>query len=446
MIIIISISLTFIITKLSVCNVESFQSSRPEEAVWLAVLCLNRLGTSLAFMMYAGVLGSVSSAWRMKPVEAGFIQTAFNVSYAASLVVSSLLTDRFGAKPILLWSSGITALAAAAFAAFAHSYATGLVLFGVLGLAQGGTYAPPLILVAQNIRPQWRGTAVGLLLAASSAGYLGSLALSGLIGARFGSRAAFSVCGAGPLLGLMAVVFGLRSCPTVEPRRGVSLFEGRKLYNRRALLVTIGYAAHCWELLGMWAWMPAFLGAALRSTGGAVQGQWTAIAVHGSGGIASLTMGRASDRVGRKAILITLGLAGALCSFAAGWLRYQPSLILILFAGIYSFAAMGDSAVLSTAMTEAVDGDSLGAALAGRSLLGFGAGGLAPVVFGAVLGPLGSLSTHSSWGQSFAVLGFGGVVATICALLLPGDLPARHKVQNGRSFDDSRVHVSAFYR
>ncbi len=106
--------------------------------------------------------------------------------------------------------------------------------------------------------------------------------------------------------------------------------------------------------------------------------------------------------------------------FAAGWLRYQPTLILIPFVAIYSFAAMGDSAVLSAALTESVDRRNLGTAVAGRSILGFGAGGLSPYAFGAVLGTLGNAGSRNEWGQSFAVLGFGGIIATICALLLPG--------------------------
>ncbi|HSE93466.1 MAG TPA: MFS transporter, partial [Methylomirabilota bacterium] len=76
----------------------------------------------------------------------------------------------------------------------------------------------------------------------------------------------------------------------------------------------------------------------------------------------------------------------------------------------------GDSPVLSTAFTEAVSPAYLGAALALRSLLGFGAGAIAPLVFGAVLdwtNPPGVAPT--AWGWAFVVLGLGGLGATMCA-------------------------------
>jgi MFS family permease len=139
----------------------------------------------------------------------------------------------------------------------------------------------------------------------------------------------------------------------------------------------------------------------------------TGAGIHLSGALASLAVGRASDRFGRKQTLVALGVVGAACSFTIGWLADQPAAIVLPLAVLYGFAALGDSPVLSTAMTESVEAGELGAALAVRSLLGFGAGGLAPLAFGSVLG--------GGWGWSYTVLGVGGTLATICALLLPAD-------------------------
>ena len=67
-------------------------------------------------------------------------------------------------------------------------------------------------------------------------------------------------------------------------------------------------------------------------------------------------------------------------------------------------------------MSEAVPPAYLGRALAVRSILGIGTGALAPVAFGAVL----DLSAPGAgWGWAFVLMGVGGVVATVCAALLP---------------------------
>ena len=396
-------------------------------SAWLILLYANRFGASLAFMMYAGALPIVMAGWGMSSGEAGSIQSAFNVSYALSLVATSWLADHLGAKRVLLWSSWVAAIATLAFALFARSYGAGLVLFSIVGLAQGGTYTPAIMLVAQGTAQHRRGTAVGWLLAAASLGYFGSIAISTALAARVGYETAFLVCAAGPVLGALAAAIGMRNRPNViaaAPGR-LSFAALRFLADRRSFLLTAGYTAHCWELLGMWAWMPAFLSPALTersSWSAAAIGLAIAAAIHVSGAVASFAIGGASDHFGRKAMLVTLGIAGAACSFSVALLADGPAPLLLVLAALYGFSALGDSPVLSTAMTESVDPGSLGLALAVRSILGFGAGGIAPLVFGLVLdaggGPEGP---GAGWLWAFATLGVGGVLATFCALRLPAE-------------------------
>jgi MFS family permease len=64
----------------------------------------------------------------------------------------------------------------------------------------------------------------------------------------------------------------------------------------------------------------------------------------------------------------------------------------------------------------------LGSALAVRSLLGFGAGAIAPLAFGAILDATNPpQTTATEWGWAFVALGIGGLVATACAWRLPPD-------------------------
>jgi MFS family permease len=141
-----------------------------------------------------------------------------------------------------------------------------------------------------------------------------------------------------------------------------------------------------------------------------------AVALHLSAFVASFTMGQASDRYGRRAVLLVVAAIGALCSFGFGWSGELPALVLLGFAAVYGFTALGDSSVLSTAMSEAVPAAYLGRALAIRSILGIGIGAVAPAAFGAAL----DLSAPGTgWGWAFALMGVGGLLATVCAALLP---------------------------
>jgi MFS family permease len=195
------------------------------------------------------------------------------------------------------------------------------------------------------------------------------------------------------------------------------------VHNRDSRLLIAGYTGHSWELLGMWAWVPAFLatGFSLKGaavSGAAMSGAWLAALLHAVGAVSAFTMGRLSDRTGRRPVLVTLAAAGTVVSFVIGWLVHAPSLILVPLVLAYAFVTLGDSPVLTTAISEAVRPGYLGAVLAWRGFAGFGAGAVAPLAVGLVLDTAaGAGATPTvSWGLAFVALGFGGAIALACAL------------------------------
>ncbi len=389
------------------------------ERSWLAALALSRGFLSLIFMTYAASLPVLTEAWSMTGTEAGLVQTCFSAGFAISLLITSWYADHVGAQRMFLWFCWLGAASALGFALFARSFEQALWLYALVGFTQGGSYTPAIMLVAQRLPPERRGAGVGWVLAGMSAGYVGSISLAQGLIATFDYETAFLVCALGTIAG---AVFGTVAALRVENRvagqqaklRTAALFK-----DRRSVLLTAGYMGHCWELFGMWAWAPAFLIASIGdrfALGAVALGIAIAIALHLSAFFASFTMGQASDRYGRRAVLLCVAAAGALCSFGFGWSGELAPVLLLAFAAVYGFTALGDSSVLSTAMSEAVPPDYLGRALAVRSILGIGIGAAAPVAFGAVL----DLSAPGTgWGWAFVLMGLGGVVATVCAALLP---------------------------
>lgn len=175
----------------------------------------------------------------------------------------------------------------------------------------------------------------------------------------------------------------------------------------------------------MWAWIPAFLAAAfalrgIDTAGATVSGAYLSGVLHLFGATAAFTMGRLSDRTGRRPVLIAMAGAGALVSFTIGWLVHAPSMVLIPIAFIYAFACLGDSPVLTTALSEVVRPGYLGAALAWRGLAGFSAGALAPLGVGFALDATAGAGPAVSWGLAFVTLGIGGIIAVACSAALRG--------------------------
>jgi MFS family permease len=371
----------------------------------------------MAAMAYAGALPFLRQAWDMDATTAGGVQAVYNFSNALALLVASWLSDRVGAKKVYLVSVWCGVVSSACFALFARSHASAVILAAFLAMSQGGAYTPALMLVAEMVPSPRRGGAMGGMLAAGSFGYvlsvLGALGGSALLDYRWG----FAICAIGPLVGAIAGTISLKGWANVVHPKGKG--EGGRLLASLvtpvSLLLTLGYTAHCWELLGSWAWMPSFLAnsLALLGLGPVLTGLVVACSVHLAGTIATLTVGHASDRWGRPAVLLCVAAAGAGLTLSLGWSAQLGPLVAVGLAFAASFFILGDSGVLSAAMTEAVPAKYLGTVLALRSILGFGAGSLSPVAFGMVLDATGQ------WGWAFVVLGCGGMMAAVAAAFLP---------------------------
>lgn len=394
------------------------------DAVWLAGVCLSRFLMALVFTSYAAVLPVLQREWDMSATAAGSVASAFQIGYAISLVAWNLLADRIGARPVFLWSSLAGAPAAMAFALFANGPLSAALLYGLTALMIGGNYTPGLILIADRFPPGTRGRATGFFLSATSIGYAASLVLAGGVLGRWGWRAALIAGSLGPVVGALVAAWTVWDTPTrIHRRKADEGFASEVLKNPGALLLMAAYTFHSWELLGMWAWTPAFLSAALmregvelgRATGGGAR--ITAL-FHLTGFLASLSAGWLSDRFGRTTVIIAMLAVSTACSFFFGWLVAAPFWILLVVGLVYGFSAVGDSSVLSVGLTEVVAPHVLGSALALRSLLGFGAGAIAQSAFGLVLDATNTARPYTEWGWAYSLLGLGGAAGLVSTVWL----------------------------
>jgi MFS family permease len=393
---------------------------------WLAALCASRILFSLIFVAYAAILPLLQQAWGMSASAAGLVQSGWHAGYVVSLFGAGLLADRIGARRTFLGMSMAACVASAAFAAFANDALSALALYTLAGVFAGGSYTPVLALISQRFAPATRGRAMGWYLAAGSLGYAIGLAASGPLVSWGGWRFSLYVAAAGTLAGT-ALAFRLmrgiadeahltQSSPP-QPSRMAQV-----LRNRPAMLVIWAYTFHCWELLGMWAWMPAFLAVA-AARGGALDasvvglGALLAGLTHLTSMAGSLMGGTWSDARGRTTVMLAMGIASLACSFTFGWLVASPLWLLVAIAMVFNLTAIGDSSVYSTALTELVPPRILGSAYAIRSVLGFGVGAISPWVFGVVLDATraAQLDATTIWGLAWGSLALGAVPGPLIA-------------------------------
>jgi MFS family permease len=391
-------------------------------------------------MAYPAVLSVVQEEWGLSSTAAGSISSAYQIGTAVALVFVSALADYLDPRVLFRVSAGLTAAVSLLIPVLAHGHLSALLLFGAAAVAVAGIYTPGIMLLAERFEPARRGQAMGWFLAASSMGYVLALVVGGAVVARTGWRAALFVLALGPLVCFvlsLLLFYGERSHRTAPPRPRRVSFDTDLAGNRPAQLMIWGYVFHSWELLGMWAWTPAFIAAALAFQGTTIEraaglGASLSAIFHVMGILASATGGALSDRWGRTAVIAGMMFVSSACSFAFGWMLAAPLLLIVIVGSIYGFSALGDSSVYSTGITETVKPERLGSALAVRSLLGFGAGAVAPLVFGGVLDLYGGRNASvAGWGWAFSVLGVGGVLGLLSMLWLR-TMPEARRLAGGK--------------
>jgi MFS family permease len=393
----------------------------PGSGAWLAALCTSRVLAATWFVAYSAVLPLTQAAWGLTGRDAGLVQAAFHLGYLTSLFIVGFMADHFGAKRAYI-ATGIAGFASPwAFVLFADGFWSAFWLHAFTGLCQGGSYTPALALINDNVERARRGRGMGLLIAGSSAGYAICLGVAG-VALRFtdwrGAMAAVAVL---PLISWFLGLYALRTTPNmVHPRpAGESLLASipAVLRNRRGMLSIWGYTCHNWELLGLWAWLPAFLTAALVLGGaGTAAAASLALALSALTYVAniagSIVGGTMADRWGRTQTILLWSCLSLALSFSIGWLISLPIALLVALACLYNFAGIADSSTHSLVLAESVPSHYLGVAYALRSVVGFGAGVVSPVVFGWALDLAGGARGSAdalAWGIAWASLGLGAM-------------------------------------
>jgi MFS family permease len=388
---------------------------------WLKLIAIGRILSALTFFMYVGSIQQLISVWKLSATEAGLIQTSLVIGFAFALFISSYCSDFYNPNRILSIYLIINFLSSFIFYLIAKDFWTASFINFFIGFAQGGIYGPTILLVSEKFKSKNKGTAMGIMLGSQSLGYGISLSLSYIITTNYGYKISFLIAS---LMGLVGAIFLLSAVYEDFFKKYKFLDLDKKFslsQNRKTKLLITGYTAHAIELFGLWSWLPVFLGIVILNkisiatvTAGIVIG----FSIHLSGVFSSIIAGYFSDSLGRKKILVTFSLLSAILSFLIGWTAELNLLLIILISICYSFFAIGDSGVLTAALTESTPKYCVGRTVAYRSILGIGFGSITPAIFGFIIDITNNhqpISLETNWILAFSFLGVSGLIATFCA-------------------------------
>lgn len=380
-------------------------------------MCAAHVASMAGFSTYATLLPRLQDEWGMNNSQAGFISGMFFAGYMAAVPVLTSLTDRVDARRIYLVSSLVAAAALAGFALLVEGVQSAALLQLFAGAGIAGTYMPGLRALTDNIEgTRSQSRAVAFYTAVFGLGTSLSILASGSIAESMGWRWAFALSAAGPVVAGLMVVRGLRP-KRPERAHQLHVLDFRPvLASREVRPYIFGYAVHCWELFGSRSWLVAFIVFAqgLQAAGGSGAAAWSAVTIAAVanlfGPAASIFGNELAMRHGRERLIWKAMLASGALTCALGFVSFLPWYALAGVIMLHMCLIMGDSSALTAGVVTRAPESIRGATMAVHSMLGFGAGFVAPLVFGVVLDLAGGKASSVAWGLAFTTLGAGAVV------------------------------------
>jgi len=271
---------------------------RTSPTALLVVVGLAFFADSILYYLIVPLLPHYAKTLGLSQMEVGVLFGVYAGALLAGTYPLGRLADRIGRRRPFLW--GLVGLGATTFLfAFSASYPLLLVARALQGLAAAATWTTGLALLAEGFPSEKRGQAMATVFAAANVGVLLGPPVSGLLTESLGPRSPFLLAGAIVLADAVArvLLLGDDESPRGERvgLRGL-LADGTV----RTLAGAMALGAALWAILE--STLPLHLDSALR-TGPKEIGILFAVAALAHT-VTSPVMGRLSDRVGRKKVLL----------------------------------------------------------------------------------------------------------------------------------------------
>ena len=234
--------------------------------------------------------------------QTGLISGTYFTLYVVAMLPAGLLAERLGLKRMLVLFSFVSAVGVAGFGVAAIDYVAILAMAGLHGAGAGAYYTMAYSITIHTVPSHIRGIASGVINGGMSVGLAVGLALAGPLYQATGSwRTPFLIL-AIPTFLIAALFQGaVREVP-IPPRRATTAWE----LLCDTTLLRMNLSGFC-VLYGWWvllSWGPVFFQSE-RNVSLTMSGLYTlviAVTAIPSG----LLLGRLSDRIGRKRIVLTM--------------------------------------------------------------------------------------------------------------------------------------------
>jgi len=244
----------------------------------------------------------IKHEFQLSDSQLGLISgTAYAVAFGLAGLPLGMLADRTRRVRLLavlltVWS-GLTA-----FAATANSFVTLFLIRIGVGAAESGGTPTNLSLISDYFHKDRRSTAIGIYLVGSQVGTLIGFALTGVIAASYGWRAALLVAGLPGVALALVLLFLVREPPRQEAQTVAPLAAFKQIGANPVLLhLIIGLTLANVVAPGISSWLPSFLIRTHDLNVGSV-GLIMAATIYPLSTTASIVAGMVTDRIAARRV------------------------------------------------------------------------------------------------------------------------------------------------
>ncbi|RKT13485.1 putative MFS family arabinose efflux permease [Paraburkholderia sp. RAU2J] len=302
---------------------------------------------SLDVQIFSLVIPTIVAQWSISRTQAGLVSGATLVAAALGGWAAGMLSDRLGRVKTLQWTIAFFSVFTF-LCAFAQNYPQFLFLKTLQGFGFGGEWAAGAVLMAETIRNEHRGKAMGSVQSAWAVGWAAAVLLYALMFSMLPGEMAWRAMFAIGILPALLILY-VRRCvqEPVPPARaarqqdaqasrpGVGIFSPQVL--RMTLIgALLGVGAHG-GYYALMTWLPTFLKTerhlSVLGTGGYLA---VVIAAFFFGCLASAQM---LDRIGRRKTILLFAICCVLTVLAYLFLPLGNTAMLFLGFPLGFFAA-----------------------------------------------------------------------------------------------------------
>lgn len=296
---------------------------------WLVLLLSLNFGILFFDRQAANFLmPSIQPELGLSNTQVGLLASGLSLTWAMSGLIVGPLSDKLGSRKPILVACTILFCLCSVLSGIAGSF---LLLLGarlLMGAAEGGVMPISHAMIVSEVKPKWRGTAMGVGQNLGS-NLLGSTAAPLIlvpIAIYFGWRMGFFLAAVPGLITAALVWFTLREPPKGLENEGQPERERvtirQALANRNVLLCTLIAILLVSYLVVTWAFMPLYLTQVRAFSQSEMSYIMAALGI--SAGVNAFLVPFISDAIGRKPTFIAVCLMGVILPLGAlfyggGW-------------------------------------------------------------------------------------------------------------------------------